>query len=206
LDVVYAPSGNAIPRIYFFNQLKTKIGKNTYVGGDWNCVEDITLDVRSKTPLNYPNGGAVHVVLMTMMAEKGLIDERREQLEDSREYTREEDDGCTSTRLDRWYVPADTDLLMTFNVDHTSIFKEKVSDHKCVRMLLDTRKGDLGHERTTIDEELLMESNIQEDTQKIVTDVYASQRSEMNKWTLAHVQIKDLLMKETKARRRASNS
>jgi uncharacterized protein YihD (DUF1040 family) len=70
---------------------------------------------------------------------------------------------------------------MTFNVDHTFIIKEKVSDHKCVHMLLDTRKGDLGHERTTIDEELLMESNIQEDIQEIVTDVYASQRSEMNK-------------------------
>ena len=98
--VVYAPS-NPLKRVDFFNSLKNKIEKTTLVGGDFNTVGDVTLDVASRNPLAYPNiGGAL---LSQIMGDKGLVDERREQLGSEVEYTRKGNttNGVTSTRLDR---------------------------------------------------------------------------------------------------------
>ena len=48
----YAPS-DPQERITFFNEINTKqlLSMNTFVGGDWNVVEDVTMDVSSANPL-----------------------------------------------------------------------------------------------------------------------------------------------------------
>jgi hypothetical protein len=95
----YTPRKKCPARIDFYNTLRGRLSSNTIVGGDWNTVTDVTLDVRSRNPLGYQNRGASQ--LATVMGELGLTDERREQLGDEREYTRTADDGSISTRLDR---------------------------------------------------------------------------------------------------------
>ena len=55
---VYAP---AVPaeRVAFFKEIlqTNMLSKDTYAGGDWNVVEDVTLDVSSSNPLGYDNTG-----------------------------------------------------------------------------------------------------------------------------------------------------
>ena len=63
--------------------MKNKIEKTTIVGGDFNTVGDVTLDVASRNPLAYPN--IEHTLLSQIMSDKGLVDERREQLGDELE-------------------------------------------------------------------------------------------------------------------------
>ena len=56
---VYAPVSNAgTIKADFFKKMKGKITQDTFVGGDWNCVPDVTLDVESSNPLGYRNKGA----------------------------------------------------------------------------------------------------------------------------------------------------
>ena len=75
LVTVYAPT-RPVARIDFFNRIKTRITAHTIIGGDWNTVGDKTLDVRSANPLQYKNYGGT--LLTQIMADKGLVDERRE--------------------------------------------------------------------------------------------------------------------------------
>ena len=101
LDVasVYAPAGD-LSRVDFFSHLKAQLSTHTITGGDWNCVPDVTLDVKGPNALNYKNRGAAQ--LGKLMAELGLEDYRREQLEDEFEHTRKSPvEGTVATRLDR---------------------------------------------------------------------------------------------------------
>ena len=82
----YAPSASGVARVDFFNEIDNRMTPMTWVGGDWNCVPDITLDVDSPNPLGYANVGAD--VLEKGMENRGLVDERREQLQQTREFTR----------------------------------------------------------------------------------------------------------------------
>ena len=114
----------------------------TWVAGDWNCVPDVTLDVDNANPLNYANGGAD--ALAKKMEDLGLIDERREQLEGTKEFTRKGVNirgEVVSTRLDRWYVPGETHYLLTFEVQNNFVFKKKSSDHSAVYITLDNKRG-----------------------------------------------------------------
>ena len=75
IATVYAPTAPVARRI---NHIKTRITRNTIIGGGWNTVGDKTLDVNSSTPLQYRNHGGT--LLAHIMSDKGLVDERREQL------------------------------------------------------------------------------------------------------------------------------
>ena len=48
---VYAPAVS-MERVNMFGGLSRRLSVDTIVGGDWNCVPDVTLDVRSKDPLS----------------------------------------------------------------------------------------------------------------------------------------------------------
>jgi len=82
---VYAPV-RPTERLTFFNTIKTRITNDMIMGGDWNCVPDVTLDVQSRSPLTYANiGGAL---LESIINDVDLIDIRREQLGNNKESTR----------------------------------------------------------------------------------------------------------------------
>ena len=82
---VYAPA-KAPKRVDFLSHVHQRLSDHTIACGDWNCVPDVTLDVKSSNPLNYPNAGAT--LLADVMARFNLHDYRREQLETDFEPTR----------------------------------------------------------------------------------------------------------------------
>ena len=49
---VYAPS-DPTKRIKKFSHMNQHLTKYTLVGGDWNCVPDVTTDVKGKNALSY---------------------------------------------------------------------------------------------------------------------------------------------------------
>ena len=205
---IYAPV-TASKRIDFYQNIRQKITKDTIIGGDWNTVPDRTVDIHSRNPLAYPNIGAS--LLATIMEEKGLIDERREQLGEESEYTRKGDvvgGLITSTRLDRWYLPANRDWLLTFKVDNSIPHKPKASDHNAVWVKIDTRTGELGAERVTLDAQLMNETYIQDKIAEIVSDIYQpnNKKSEAKKWSKMNGAIYDYLLKETQARKKKTKT
>ena len=156
---IYAPA-KSLERVNFFQTLRNQINKNTIIGGDWNCVPDVTLDIQSPNPLAYSNIGAR--LLTDIMTQHTLIDERREQLGNEAEYTRSGNtsrdhlNNNISSRLDRWYVPDNEDILWTFEVDNTFIFKATSSDHSAVIAQADNQTGELGHDRKTVNEIIII--------------------------------------------------
>ena len=50
---VYVPA-TPMERVNMFGGLGRRLSTDTIVGGDWNCVPDVTLDVKSKDPLKLP--------------------------------------------------------------------------------------------------------------------------------------------------------
>ena len=188
---VYAPASTGVARIDFFNKIETRMTPLTWVGGDGNCVPDVTVDVDSPNPLGYPNVGAD--ALGEKMEDIGLVDERREQLQQSKEFTRKGvnvNGETVSTRLDRWYSPASTNYLLSFETRNNFVFKQKSSDHSIVIITLDNKKGVSGSERETIDEELTLDPEIQREIEQAVEKTYASNKSEVNKWTESQAAIK----------------
>ena len=79
--------------------------------------------------------------------------------------------GVTSTRIDRWYVPIDTDYLLTFSVENDYIFKEHSSDHRAVTLTIDNKLGTRGKDRDSIDEALMEREDIQNKIKDIVEEM-----------------------------------
>ena len=205
---IYAPA-QALERINFLQALRNKINKNTITGGDWNCVPDITLDIHSSNPLAYRNIGSR--MLADVMNQHKLVDERREQLGNEAEYTRSgntnsnTNNNNVSSRIDRWYIPDDDSLLWTFEVDNTFIFKSTSSDHSAVIAIADNQNGELGHDRKTINENLIQNRNIQQAIIKITEEAFKGNMDIDKKWKLMNNKIKDFLMKKTAESRKKDN-
>ena len=77
LASVYLPQ-SPLARVNVLVGMDAHMSDSTLVGGDFNVVPDVTLDVQSSNPLNYSNQGAA--LLAQHMTSHGLVDERREQL------------------------------------------------------------------------------------------------------------------------------
>ena len=77
LASVYAPS-NSVRRFMFFDAIDQHLSEASHVGGDFNVVADVTRDVLSANPLQYPNVGAMK--LDEKMDKLHLWDERSAQL------------------------------------------------------------------------------------------------------------------------------
>ena len=148
------------------------------VGGDWNCVPDVTLDVQGANALAYPNVGAQ--ALAEAMRSVELFDIRREQLGNEREHTRV---GATClTRLDRWYVPIESDALYNVKVLDDFRFKKTASDHLPVLLEMDWAEGERGHDRRNIREDLMLDPVVRNAVVKIIVEVYLGTGNQFHKW------------------------
>ena len=204
LASLYAPA-KAPERLRFLDGLAAKLTKDTILGGDFNCVPDVTLDVFSRNPLGYANQGATK--LAEEMEKVSLADERRTQLGNERELTRAGTtrNGQIGTRIDRWYTPTTgslKDMLWEFAVTNQFTFKKKASDHYGVILTMENQNGELGHDRQTIREELILDREIQEGILAVARRAYAQLGSNAKRWSRMMVAIKDYLMRETAARRK----
>ena len=82
---VYAPA-KPTPRLAFLQNMRKWASEDMYLGGDWNCVPDVTVDVQSSDPLRYRNTGGA--LLEDVTGDIGLMDFRRTQLGEAHEHTR----------------------------------------------------------------------------------------------------------------------
>ena len=201
---VYVPV-DAARRVEYLTDISTRINSDTFSGGDYNCVPDVTLDVHSRNPLNYPNQGVAK--LAEEMAELSLADERRSQLQDKREYTRvgNSKNGWVGTRIDRWYTPTTggmKDMLLEFGITNQFCFKKQASDHYGVWVTVENQHGKLGHDRQTIREDLVMERAVQEGILQAARKEFNAVGSAAKKWTRAMGGVRDYLMSETAKRRK----
>ena len=164
--------------------------------------------MESSNPLGYRNKGASE--LAEVMREVGLIDERREQLGNEAEATRrgKTNAGITSTRIDRWYTPSIgcwKDILLTFEVHNTFTVKKTASDHYAVVLYIENQVGDLGHDRKTIQEGILLDREVQKRVLEIDAKAHEGNRSNINKWKTSMDNIREYLLQETAARRKVDN-
>ena len=190
---VYAPAQPA-QRVSFFQTLGPRIPDGAIVGGDWNCVADVTVDVQGPNALSYANVGGI--LLSATMGEKGLADLRREQLGARAEHTRV---GSTClTRLDRWYVPVDSDVLFNIQVKDDL----RYSDHLPVILELDWAVGERGHERRTIREDLMYDPVVLSKVRSLIIEVYAGRGNREHKWAKWTNMVRDYLIKQTDAKRK----
>ena len=201
---VYAPV-KPLARVNFFQTIHHHLTDETIVGGDWNCVTDVTTDVISSNPLAYRNIG--HALLAQRLGSLGLQDERRDQLNGKTEITRigSSRNGYIGTCLDRWYVPSTHDfdnILWSFDITNTFIFKNTPSDHLGVMLTIDAQQGEMGHDRRTIREDLVMEWEVQKSILAILKQSYRGHGTNTHKWETAMTAIKEYLMKETTLRQK----
>jgi hypothetical protein len=201
---VYVPS-TPRERVDMILALRGRISDSTIVGGDWNCVPDVTLDVeRDKGgPLDYANIGATG--LADVMETLDLYDIRRSQLGLQKEPTRVGDNGAISTRLDRWYVPLNesvANILWSVKVSDDLVFKDCPSDHYIVTLEMEISQGERGHARKTIREDLIARPAIQNRIMTLVADAYKMGGSLEDKWTRSHNMMRHELIQLTEAERK----
>ena len=196
---VYAPSPPS-ERVAFLKDMREWVTEDMFLGGDWNCVPDVTLDVQSSNPMRYKNVGAS--LLGTTMAEVGLWDFRRTQLGNEHEGTRQplgmvhtrDGPDVVVTRLDRFYIPtteAFEDLLPSLRVQWDVVWSDEARDHAAIVMDLENAVGELGHERPTIREDLAKEPGVQDQIIKVVDEAYGKGGSETAKWERGERAMRD---------------
>ena len=200
---VYAPA-KPNPRVDMMNTLQARLSSDTIVGGDWNCVPDVTLDVKSEHQLGYSNIGAT--VLAAVMDNLNLYDIRREQLGIEHEYTHLSDnEHMITTRLDRWYVPISEKFdgtLWNIKVTDTLAWKDSPSDHLPVILRIEGTQGERGHERKNIRGDLLAKPHIQALVMNTCDKAYGLGGTQEERWTRAHNMMRSVLLAETAKERK----
>ena len=205
---VYAPAQPSA-RVTFFTGLGPLLSRRTIVGGDWNCVPDVTLDVKSTNPLNYANQGAT--LLAQATSHLNLHDLRRDQLQGKFEATRTgvTQSGAIATRIDRWYVSMHADyesVLWDIHVVPSLVWSTENSDHLPVVLTIEPAKGERGAERKTVREELAFDPAIQNEILKLLARAYEGAGRHHAKWEKANRLIANYLLEETqKLKKRESN-
>ena len=67
---------------------------------------------------------------------------------------------CGGTRLDRWYVPEQWDVLWTVAKRDDLLLKKQGSDHSAVVLKMEVPGGTPGRDRPTIREDLLEKAHV----------------------------------------------
>ena len=199
---VYAPAQPAA-RLSWIQSTAQHIGPDSIAGGDWNCVPDVTLDVKGKNALNYPNIGANELALIM---ETNHLDIRREQLEFQFEHTRKGTKDEVATRLDRFYVPTGDEhdtTLWTIETQDDLVWKFTPTDHLAVTLTIEDTQGERGHDRPSIRESIIARPEVQATITKIVNEAYKkSKLTEGEKWEKTHRMLKHELIALTAAEKK----
>eukprot|EP00965_Chrysotila_dentata_P030919 1030137-Pleurochrysis_carterae.AAC.1 len=171
---IYAPADGK-ERASFFASIASMIDSSTVLSGDFNCVDDPSLDTQRSSQLAYANEGAD--VLKELVEKHNLRDEIREQIGVVFEFTHSQKTptgGFCLSRIDRQYLP---DFV---KCQWTSTISDRIdeSDHAIVTSkatFLDESSYTKGNDLFTINPQVI---NIP-DTRKLLID-------EINKTVKAH--------------------
>jgi len=201
---VYVPA-KPHKRLQMIQDLAAIVSRGDIVGGDMNCVEDVTMDVKSTNQLSYNNTGSQEISdLMDTKVES--IDIHREQLGTGREYTRL-DPGGTETRIDRFYLPEVDGGRWTVKVKDDLVWDDRPKDHRLVIAIYETiQVNKRGHDRQTVREELMLESEIQNGIIEIIGAAVRENRGQASTiWRAVHKRTKDYLLKKGADKRKKEN-
>jgi len=156
---VYAPPDRKL-RAAFMSKLDKYVNKRTILTGDFNCVLDISLDVRrpfSNTP--YENAGSFE--LNRIVEKNELTDEIRMGLGLGFEFTREHvhANGVTQTRIDASFLPIIPDTNWTSEIKDALID----SDHSSVISTMEFRNEAIlrGRDLVPVNENLILVESVQ---------------------------------------------
>eukprot|EP00965_Chrysotila_dentata_P190648 6174023-Pleurochrysis_carterae.AAC.3 len=119
---VYAPADSK-EHVAFFRSIRCSVDESTILCGDFNCVDDPSLDTRRSSSFSYSNEGAD--ILRDIVNQNSLRDEVREQNSLEFELTHSQktpSGGYCLSRLDRHYLP---DFR---NCQWTSEISDKIND------------------------------------------------------------------------------
>ena len=204
---VYAPA-KPLKRIDYLRNLRTKFAEDMIMGGDWNCVADVLLDVQGTNPLAYANHGSA--LLDQILTDVKLLDFRRDQLHLSHEPTRlgvNRNGDAIATRIDRFVVPtieSHEHYLWSLEVEEDFVWSSKPaenSDHFAITATIETPTGEMGRDRKMPREDLLLEEKVQEQVIRKLHQAYEQGGTEIKKWQRAHNEIRSYLINETSKRR-----
>jgi hypothetical protein len=81
---------------------------------------------------------------------------------------------------------------------------KKTLDHKPVQLTIETPEGEDGHQRHTINEDMILEPQIQSHITRLVDDAYEKSGNQTKKWERAHASVRDFLLKETAKRKKVN--
>ena len=108
------------------------------------------------------------------------------------------------TRLDRWYILSHEKIdtyMWHINVRPDLVWSEVPSDHLPVILTVEPMKGERGHQRANLREDLLLQTYHQKKCRSILHDNYKnnpdSTKTRVQKWKSAHDQIFNYLLIET---------
>ena len=179
LASVYAPVDPGMRKLFFESLTNSKVlTKHTIAQGDWNCVEDVSVDVSyldGSSPATYPNlqGNALH----SLMSSVGLADPLRLFHGDlHKDFTRRGRTVCT--RLDRFYAPQYNSLWRWTKVEtHPTFWRDhdNPSDHLAVQAEIEwanDRKPTQADRR--IDPRIFLLPEVRDTVEEIWKQVYSS--------------------------------
>ena len=129
---LYTPKAPRERKVFFDNLWRFRPGEvNLLVAGDFNCVEDVSLDKQGGNPESATIGMDE---LWYFVESNGLSDIWRVQHPTDRQFTWQNKDFTQRSRLDRWYVAGGTD-------GRTSIRACAHSDQSAIELLLELKQG-----------------------------------------------------------------
>ena len=200
---VYAPVHPYLRRT-FFERLSSAgcLSPDAIVGGDWNCVPDVSLDVDSHS--SYTNAHAP--LLDSLLASRGLDDIYRKVNGKERSYTRYS--ATINSRLDRLYARKYNSHWRWLEVTHSSTAyrTEWASDHLAVIATLETtpsRPPTPGEAK--IDPNVYRDPEVRRQVRKLwkstIDDHHEYDRA--TAWDMAKQVVATYLLETTAANRRA---
>ena len=204
---VYAPVQPHLRKVFLGKLPKTGlISTEAIVGGDWNCVPDVTLDVASTSNTPYSNSHAG--LLETFVAGKGLTDVFRLVKGTQLSYSRTS--ATVNTRIDRIYARKYNSHWRWVHAEYdpTLFRSEWASDHTALVVTLETAKPrEPSPTEAKIDPSIYSDSSIRAQVRRLWRSTYScypvDEYDRSTAWDKAKQVVATFLLEETSSRRRA---
>eukprot|EP00965_Chrysotila_dentata_P107740 3558966-Pleurochrysis_carterae.AAC.1 len=206
---IYAPA-DARERTAFFHAIRSLIDPSTILCGDFNCVDDPSVDTRRSSNLKYSNEGAE--ILSEIVTQNGLRDEIREQMGVDFEFTHAQKTptgGYCLSRLDKHYLP---DLS---NCQWTSEISDKIddTDHSMVMStitFINEKDQTRGKDLFTINSQVIHDPEVRTSLLKAINEVNIKHKKDPSRVQHTVLQfkytIRNILKKATKVHAKKINS
>ena len=201
---VYATQVSA-ERVTQLRTLRKHITRSTVLLGDFNCVLDMSLDLKRDATSPYDNAGSEE--LQSIIDENGLIDEIRLQNGNQFEFThlQSTEAGACASRIDLHLLPDIPNGQWTSSIANDVA----ISDHSAVISTFEIVGSTKGHDLFTLNAALILNPYIHSKLGSLVAeavDDWKQGKPATKTLNRLKYQVRNFLKKETKAHARATNA